>query len=74
MKRSYISSHPQILGGTPVVAGTRVPIDIILYRVKEGYTLNQIHDMYRHVSVDTLQKVIDEIARKLPATTSDDLF
>ena len=70
--KSYITSNPKILGGTPVIAGTRVPIDIILYRLKEGYTLMEIHNMYRHLSMDTLKKVIDEIAYKLPAITKDD--
>lgn len=72
MKYAHITSHPKILGGTPVIAGTRVPVDVILYRLKEGYSLKEIHNMYRHVSVDTLEKVIDELARKLPAITAHD--
>lgn len=72
MKRSYITTDPKILGGTPVVAGTRVPIDIILYNLKEGYTLSDIHDMYRHISIDTLKKVLAEIAHKLSSITSHD--
>lgn len=72
MKKSstYITSTPNIMGGALVIAGTRVPIDIILYRLKEGYTLKEIHNMYRHVSVDTLQRVIDELARKLSSITT----
>lgn len=71
MKQSYITSNPKILGGTPVIRGTRVPIDVILYRLKEGYTLKDIHNMYRHVSVTKLEKVIDELARKIPAITTN---
>lgn len=70
--KSYITSNPKVLGGTLVIAGTRVPVDIILYRLKEGYTLSDIHNMYRHVPIDTLKKVIDEIAIKLPAITKYD--
>ena len=72
MKYSYITSNPKILGGTLVVAGTRVPIDTILHRLREGHTLDEIHNMYSHVSIDTLKKVIDEISQKLPSMTSDD--
>ncbi len=68
-KSSVISSTPNIMGGEPVIAGTRVPIGVILYRIKEGYTLEQIHDMYQHVSTNTLQKMIEEIAQKIPAIT-----
>lgn len=71
-KHIYITSHPKILGGTPVVAGTRVPVDVILHRLKEGYSLEDIHNMYRHVSIDTLKKVIEEIAQKLPSITTYD--
>lgn len=70
--KNYIVSDPKIMGGTPVITGTRVPIDVILYRFKEGYTLKEIHDMYRHVSIDMLKKVIEEIAQKLPAITTHD--
>jgi uncharacterized protein (DUF433 family) len=70
-KYTYITSTPDIMGGTPVIAGTRIPIEIILYRIKEGYALKDIHDMYRHVSIDKLQKVIEEIAQKLPASIND---
>lgn len=72
MKRSYITSHPKILGGTPVITGTRVPVDMILYRLKEGYSLKEIHNMYRHVSVGILEKVVGQLARKLPAITAHD--
>ena len=71
MRHSYISLNPKIQGGVPVIMGTRVPVNVILFRVKEGYTLKEIHDMYRHVSIDTLKKVIEEIAQKLPSITSD---
>lgn len=74
MKKSYayITSTPDIMGGNPVIAGTRVPVDVILYRLSEGYTLKDIHTMYRHVSIDTLKKVIREIVQKLPSITAHD--
>lgn len=34
----YISFNPNILGGTAVIAGTRIPISRILFLLKEGYT------------------------------------
>ena len=37
--RKYIISDPDILGGTPVIKGTRVPIGRILFLLKDGYTL-----------------------------------
>lgn len=69
-KYAYILSIPDIMSGAPVIAGTRVPVEIILNRIKEGYTLKEIHNMYRHVSIDTLKKVIEEIAKMLPASVT----
>jgi len=58
--KNYIESNPHILGGTPVIKGTRVPIARILFLLKDGYTLEAIHEDYPHVSMSTLSHAIDE--------------
>lgn len=61
----YIESNPKILGGTPVVVGTRVPVAKIIWLLSEGYSLDTIAtDEYPHISYWTLQQVIKEIAKK----------
>ncbi len=52
----YITSTPGIMSGDPVIAGTRVPISRILFLLKEGYTLEAIHEEYPHISTETLSK------------------
>jgi uncharacterized protein (DUF433 family) len=49
----YIISDPDILGGTPVIKGTRVPIGRILFLLKDGYTLEAIHEDYPHIDLPT---------------------
>jgi uncharacterized protein (DUF433 family) len=56
----YITSTPDILGGAPVIRGTRIPIEVILYRLKDGYTLKEIQKMYNWVDWKTLEGAIDE--------------
>jgi uncharacterized protein (DUF433 family) len=56
----YIISDPDILGGTPVIKGTRVPIGRILFLLKDGYTLEAIHEDYPHIDIKTLSAAIDE--------------
>jgi uncharacterized protein (DUF433 family) len=56
----WIASNPNILGGTPVIKGTRIPIEVILYRLKEGYFIEEIHEMYSWVDIKTLAGAIDE--------------
>ena len=57
----YISSTPGIMSGDPVIAGTRVPISRILFLLKEGYTLEAIHEEYPHIPLDILSGAIDEV-------------
>ncbi|MEK7570762.1 MAG: DUF433 domain-containing protein [Patescibacteria group bacterium] len=56
----YLRSDPAIMGGDLVVKGTRIPIDVILYRLKDGYTLKEIHKMYPSPTLITLKGAIEE--------------
>lgn len=58
----YITSDPEIMGGSPVIQGTRIPIAVILSFVKQGYTVQEIHKMYNWISIGKLKGAIDEIA------------
>lgn len=58
----YIVSHPKILGGKPVVKGTRIPVDQILFLLKDGFTVDAIHQQYPQLGKQTIEKVIDEAA------------
>ena len=64
----YITSDPDILGGTPVIKGTRVPIGRILFLLKDGYTLEAIHEDYPHIDIPTLSSAIDEAIEALNTT------
>ncbi|HVF69702.1 MAG TPA: DUF433 domain-containing protein [Xanthomonadales bacterium] len=66
--KKYVVSDPNILGGTPVIKGTRVPIERILFLLKEGFTLDAIHDDYPHITVETLSKAIDEVIHAVNTT------
>ena len=57
----YISRDPNILSGTPVIKGTRIPIERVLFLFKEGYTIEEIQQEYNHVDLKTLEHVIDEV-------------
>jgi uncharacterized protein (DUF433 family) len=60
MKR-YITSKPDIMGGAPCIVGTRVPIDIIVSLLKQGYTLKKIDKMYPWVGTEKLEGALDEL-------------
>ncbi len=58
----YISSDPDILSGMPVIYGTRVPVARVLSLLRDGYTTQQIHEQFDHISVKTLEGAIEEVA------------
>jgi len=63
----YITSTPTIMGGAPVIKGTRIPIEVILYRLKEGYPIEAIHDMFTWVDLKTLEGAIQVITTTIHA-------
>jgi len=40
MRRTLVSQSPEILGGTPVFAGTRVPVQTLLEHLEAGESLD----------------------------------
>jgi uncharacterized protein (DUF433 family) len=64
----YIVSDPNIMGGAPVIKGTRIPIEVILHRLKEGNSVAAIHKMYAWVDMKTLTGAIDEAIHTVTTT------
>ncbi|MBI5439074.1 MAG: DUF433 domain-containing protein [Nitrosomonadales bacterium] len=46
MGLEIVTTDPEILGGTPVFAGTRVPIAVLFENLADGLTLDEILDSY----------------------------
>jgi len=45
--RKYIAVNPKILGGKPVIKGTRVPIQVILGSLAGGMSTGEVCEQYR---------------------------
>lgn len=54
--------------GNPVIKGTRIPISVILARIKQGHTVDEIHEMYNWVSLKKLKGAIDELSEIVVST------
>ena len=46
MNNQLVSSDPEILGGTPVFFGTRVPAAVLFENLADGLSLDEILDSY----------------------------
>jgi uncharacterized protein (DUF433 family) len=64
----YIISDPNIMGGEPVIKGTRTPVEVILYRLKEGHSIKAIHELYPWIDEQTLSGAIEEAIHTVTTT------
>jgi uncharacterized protein (DUF433 family) len=57
---SVVRSDPEILGGTPVFVGTRVPLQALIDYIEGGHSLNEFLDDFstvtREVAVAALEQ------------------
>ena len=51
-RRPVVHSDPDILGGTPVFVGTRVPLRNLIDYLEGGYSLDEFLDQFPSVSRD----------------------
>jgi uncharacterized protein (DUF433 family) len=50
MEHPLITSHPAVLGGKPVIKGTRIAVSFILKLFSSGWTMDQILENYPHLT------------------------
>ena len=51
--------NPKILGGKPIIKGTRIPIYIIIQMLRDGATFEKIIKEYPRLKVIDIQSVLD---------------
>ena len=59
MSNNIISRNPNILGGTPVFAGTRVPISSLMRYLAAGYPLNYFLHSFPSVSREQALQLLE---------------
>ena len=65
---SVIVSDPEIMGGTPCFAGTRVPVDSLIDYLEAGDSLTEFLDNFPSVSREAAIAALEE-AKVLLLTT-----
>lgn len=56
--RSYIEINPKVMGGQPVIRGTRVPTSILATLKEKGKSLGDLARLYNPISKVTIEKAI----------------
>jgi len=62
---SIISKSPEIMGGTPVFAGTRVPVETLFDYLKAGETIDDFLDGFPSVTKEQASELLEEIGRQI---------
>lgn len=59
-----IESDPEIMGGEPVMKGTRIPVTTILCRLAAGDTIETLHQDYPYLeraSLEALSNALEDL-------------
>jgi uncharacterized protein (DUF433 family) len=64
-KKSMIISDPAIMMGKPVIAGTRITVELILEKLAAGETVQQILDAHPRLTEDAIKEALSFAARAL---------
>jgi len=58
MKENLIVSDPTVMMGKPVVAGTRITVELILEKLAAGETVEQILDAHPRLTHEGIQAAL----------------
>lgn len=61
MKSKIISSSPDVMGGTPVFAGTRVPVQTLLDYIEGGESIDSFLDGFPTVTKEQILALLREV-------------
>jgi uncharacterized protein (DUF433 family) len=62
---SIISVSPEIMGGTPVFAGTRVPVQTLLDYLKAGESIDDFLDGFPTVTREQVIALLEEAGKQV---------
>lgn len=58
MQRQLVISNPNVMMGKPVIAGTRITVELILQKLAAGETIEQILDAHPRLTREAIQAAL----------------
>jgi uncharacterized protein (DUF433 family) len=58
----YIEQKPEILGGKPVLSGTRIGVDLVLEKIGSGETIEDLLLAYPHLTKESILACISFVS------------
>ena len=62
--RNVVHSDPEIMGGTPVFRGTRVPVQTLLDYLTDGFSLNEFLTYFPSVRREDAEEFLALVGRR----------
>jgi uncharacterized protein (DUF433 family) len=56
MQFQYITTNPKILGGKPIIKGTRISVEFLIELVISGASLQDIVKKYPHLKAEAVKE------------------
>lgn len=72
MREKIIDSSPEIMGGTPVFAGTRVPIQTLLDYIDAGESIDDFQEGFPTVTREQIHAFLNEVRKQIDAWVETD--
>ena len=67
--RKHIESKPNVLYGKPVIKNTRVPVYLLLEKLSEGATIENLLKAYPHLKAEHIYAALAFAAEKIKNET-----
>jgi uncharacterized protein (DUF433 family) len=67
MEKNFITSNPEVMMGKPVIAGTRITVELILEKLAAGENVEQILDAHPRLTREAVSAALTYAAQNLPA-------
>ncbi|MBC7263391.1 MAG: DUF433 domain-containing protein [Chloroflexi bacterium] len=58
MQKQWIVSNPNVMMGKPVIAGTRITVELILEKLAAGETIEQILEAHPRLTREAIQAAL----------------
>lgn len=52
--KNYVTASPDIMLGKPIIKGTRITVELILKKLSEGMTADDLIKIYPHIQKDDI--------------------
>lgn len=67
ISKQFINSDPNVMMGKPVIAGTRITVELILEKLAAGETVEQILEAHPRLTLEAIQAALAFAAEALRA-------